>query len=351
MAATRIQAQGNRASLVFGIVAATGTPINRFLDTMGAMLNKFGYEPVVLQLSGLLQHHVMLPGDLAGHDEGDRVERLMNAGDELRQRMSSNDAMARLAVLGIKKRARESQRQRPVAYLLRQLKHPEEVSLLREVYGDSFFLISLYSTSHDRKKNLTEFHNLHQDKALDLIRRDEDDEQSPHGQKTRDTFELGDFFIRMGEGTTEQMEVERFLDLIFGRPDLSPFHHEQAMYLAYASSLRSADLSRQVGAAVISPHGDLLAVGANDVPTYGGGQYWPGDNDHRDHKKRYDSNAAHRDSIAKDVFAIGSLRLAKTIPTIISLKILKVVAFLTSQSTVVPFTLRWMRSWLARGLA
>jgi deoxycytidylate deaminase len=74
------------------------------------------------------------------------------------------------------------------------------------------------------------------------------------------------------------------------------------MYLAYAASLRSADLSRQVGAVITKSHGDVVSVGANDVPCAGGGQYWPDKNDQRDHAKREDSNTKHRLKIARDIF-------------------------------------------------
>lgn len=46
------------------------------------------------------------------------------------------------------------------------------------------------------------------------------------------------------------------------------------MFLAFAAALRSADLSRQVGA-VVARNEDILATGANDCPKAGGGLYWP----------------------------------------------------------------------------
>jgi deoxycytidylate deaminase len=46
------------------------------------------------------------------------------------------------------------------------------------------------------------------------------------------------------------------------------------MFLAFAASLRSADLSRQVGA-VIAKTCEILSTGANDCPRFGGGLYWP----------------------------------------------------------------------------
>ncbi len=73
------------------------------------------------------------------------------------------------------------------------------------------------------------------------------------------------------------------------------------MYLAHAASLRSADLSRQVGAVIMSKDNDIIATGANDVPAAGGGLYWPGEYDRRDYKIGYDSNACIRNEIITDV--------------------------------------------------
>ena len=66
----------------------------------------------------------------------------------------------------------------------------------------------------------------------------------------------------------------RILDLIFGSPYLTPTFDEYAMFMAFTSSLRSADLSRQVGA-VIANNNEIIASGANDSPRAGGGLYWP----------------------------------------------------------------------------
>ena len=69
--------------------------------------------------------------------------------------------------------------------------------------------------------------------------------------------------------------------------------------MAYAASLRSAQLGRQVGAAVTSKDGDILAVGTNDVPKPGGGLYWPGPLDNRDHILGRDSNDVQRGRIVR----------------------------------------------------
>jgi deoxycytidylate deaminase len=71
------------------------------------------------------------------------------------------------------------------------------------------------------------------------------------------------------------------------------------MFMAFASALRSADLSRQVGA-VITRENEILSTGANECPRAGGGLYWPERNstsgcledaqNGRDFMRGYDSN-------------------------------------------------------------
>jgi deoxycytidylate deaminase len=74
------------------------------------------------------------------------------------------------------------------------------------------------------------------------------------------------------------------------------------MFQAFAASLRSAQLGRQVGAAILSPAGDLLAVGTNEVPKSGGGSYWEGDrDDQRDHQRFEDSSDKLRREMAWEI--------------------------------------------------
>lgn len=218
--------------------------------------------------------------------------------------MKRNDAMALLAILGIQDDRRKLASAKPCAYLVRQLKHPEEVSTLRQVYGDRLFVLSLYSTYNERLHHLTDISKIDTQLAERLINRDQEDEYKKWGQRTRDAFELGDAFFRIDEPkcATAKSEAERYLDLVFGKPDLSPRPDEHAMYLAYAASMRSADLSRQVGATITKCQGDVVAVGANDVAQALGGLYWPGEHDRRDHALGFDSNSKHKLSIARDIF-------------------------------------------------
>src|ERR1019366_6349790 len=77
------------------------------------------------------------------------------------------------------------------------------------------------------------------------------DEDAPYGQRSRKTFELADVFIQLKSDEYKQ-QLERFLDLLFGHPYLTPEPDEHAMFLAYSAGLRSGQLARQVGAAIRS---------------------------------------------------------------------------------------------------
>lgn len=145
---------------------------------------------------------------------------------------------------------------------------------------------------------------------MKLIERDKD-ENLPYGQKVQDTFHLSDFFIRF-DGDDERLKhsIWRILDILFGHPYQTPTFDEYAMFLAFAASLRSADLSRQVGA-VIAKEYEIIATGANDCPTYGGGLYWLEydsnektykDRDNgRDYIRGFDSNFVEQQKIIQEI--------------------------------------------------
>lgn len=84
------------------------------------------------------------------------------------------------------------------------------------------------------------------------------------------------------------------------------------MFMAYSAALRSSDLSRQVGAVVANPLGDVIATGANDTQRPGGGPYWPsnspytdGSDEHEgpDYRRGFDSNERERNKILAAVIA------------------------------------------------
>src|SRR5262249_51705714 len=80
--------------------------------------------------------------------------------------------------------------------------------------------------------------------------------------------------------------LRRYLQIIFDTSIHTPTRAESAMYEASAAGAGSACMSRQVGASIVSSSGELLAVGWNDVPKFGGGLYTEDDQSVWDNDKK-----------------------------------------------------------------
>lgn len=308
-----------RPEILIGLVGAVGTDLYLVADLVTAIVRGYGYRVEnVVSLSGLLN-------DIAGSDKlpksprEDYIDSRMTAGNDLRRSLKHGDALAQFAVAEIIRRRRAIQdlerlpHDRPpeaVAYILRSLKHQEEVALLREIYRERFLCISAHAPREDRIKHLageiadshgsTDRHDWDAT-ATRLAQRDEAEEDDEFGQDVRGTFPKADFFIDASHRTLASEQLERCLNTWFGDPFASPTPEEFAMFHAHAAAVRSADLSRQVGAA-IALGGDVVAVGCNEVPAYGGGAYWVGQKgDARDFMLGVDANARIRAAAIEEV--------------------------------------------------
>ena len=158
------------------------------------------------------------------------------------------------------------------AYLVDQLKHPDEIGLLKEAYRNNFYLLGLLRTENQRRQNLKD-EQMNDVEIGTLIERDRKATES-HGQQVEKSLHLADYFIRnIDDGEEINKSVVRFIKLIHGTDHITPTRDETGIYTAYSASLRSACLSRQVGAAITDEQGNILSTGCNDVPNYGGGLY------------------------------------------------------------------------------
>src|SRR5690606_18732943 len=106
-------------------------------------------------------------------------------------------------------------------------------------------------------------------KAVELINTDENEGTEPAGQHVRQLFPMADLFVDPSDPATTSTSVERFVELLFGNSFHTPSIDELGMRLAHTMALRSAALSRQVGAVITRSDGSLIAGGANDVPRAG----------------------------------------------------------------------------------
>jgi deoxycytidylate deaminase len=298
------------SEFVLGLVYAVGTNARMLEEALVNHVQKFGYRPNVIRLSDQLTKlitELRLKVRLKNAPEYDRISTHMDAGNEARQKAGRADLLALGAITQICKEREVTKNSevlpRPrTAHILLSLKRPEEVFALRRIYARGFFLIGVFASEQDRLEYLQSDKGIPGAKARALVKRDQEEmeQEAPYGQRTRDTFHLADVFVRM-KGNDYKKQSWRFLDLIFGDPYETPGRDEHAMYLATAASLRSAQLARQVGAAITDKNGDVIGVGCNDVPCFGGGLYWGEAYDQRDHKKRVDSNEKCRNEIICDI--------------------------------------------------
>jgi deoxycytidylate deaminase len=299
------------SELIIGIVAPVGSEKSIVIDELKDSLRSFGYESELIKLSQFLKEVELKETTLVDTPEFERVKSYMDAGNEVRETMDSKDALALFAVADIARMRPPENTKR--AFIVDSLKHPAEVKTLRRVYGDGFFLLGVYSSREKRFEFLTRNRGMSNVNANDLIDRDHNEEKpSDAGQQTREAFHLADAFVSLANPDEAKAQVSRILDLLFGHPFTTPTRDEYAMFQAFSAKLRSGDLSRQVGAVIVSSGGELISVGANDVPCFGGGLYWPGKDDHRDHDWGIDSNAKRRDQILRDIVDLVKKRIGKS---------------------------------------
>ena len=271
------------AELIIGLVAPTGTNLEFIVNDITECLEKYNYSAEHIRVSQLTNSITDIP-EYGSGSEADRINAYMDAGDNAREMTEENSILALSVVREIyaKRKIDEvtgkalpSPRQ---AYIINSLKHPDEVNALRRIYGNAFFLFGVYVDPGKRKNRLRTEKLISENEAEAIMQRDEEEGPS-HGQRTRDTFHLSDFFVHLMAGNDDEAKrtkatIERFLDIIFADHYRTPLFDEYAMFMAFAAATRSADLSRQVGA-LIAKDEEILASGVNDCPRAEGGTYWP----------------------------------------------------------------------------
>ncbi len=170
------------------------------------------------------------------------------------------------------------------------------------------FLVGVMSPQNARLEYL-QSEGLSPVDAQNLVERDRKDNVT-HGQQLEKTIHKSDFFVKHSLKSSGNITkpCKRFVGLVHGENGITPTRDEAGMYAAYAASLKSACLSRQVGAAIANTSGDVISVGWNDVPAGGGGLYnEDSENDQRcvvHGKKCYNDDTKQR--LAKDIVAILS---------------------------------------------
>jgi len=315
--------------IIFGFVGAIGSDFNLLYNHIETIMSEFNYDTEIIQLSKLIKENEDLikkvdPSiELKEYDPfGARASNYMKGGNVLRFCSGNNSFLALEAIKRINNN-RDRDKKKNIVYILNSFKHPDEIAKIRECYGSIFFLIGAYSSENKRKeilkkKDVTDLN------IRELIKRDENENEDyfekngdipskiknhpkSHDyhkscQKTGNAYKLADIYVSLdAEKSDVKKQIKRFIGLLFGDPKETPSKDEYGMYHAYSAALRSGDLSRQVGASILTASGDLISTGCNEVPQAGGGLYWPGNDDKRDLILGYESNKKQLKSIIDDI--------------------------------------------------
>jgi len=302
--------------LVFALVGPIGVDLESLTECLADALADVGYDSRTVRITELMNEvPVGLPLDASGYIDSYRQR--IEYANKVREALKRNDALAILAISAIREfrfqaTGNVDEPKPRQAYIIRQLKRPEEVKLLRSVYGRQFIQISAYAPQSYRKrriatkerqskKNLISLAEAENGANL-LVKQDELEQDHGFGQNVRDAFPLGDLFVEAPDKRSCKETVKRFVDALFGDNEASPTHDEYGIYLAKSASLRSSALTRQVGAAIFRSSGEVISLGCNEVPKAGGGTYWSGDpSDMRDFVGGRDPNDEKKTELIVDL--------------------------------------------------
>lgn len=297
-----------RTNEVFiAIVGPAGAGSGTAAKILKSFLQDNEFEVEIIKASSLIRAAALSNGfDVPA--EGARkslqnVRTMQDRGDELRlgslyKLSEDHSAIARLVLTEIARRRATLQgadytgspiepNGRHRAFIIDSLRHPAEVALFRQVYQDSFSLIGIVCDPVKREKRIREnFFDRSQwgdtnvkKSVREFLTRDEDAPQK-HGQHVSDTFHEADFFVDNSIDAGDDLgitgmndQLRRFVNLITQKKIVRPTIAETAMHQARSAQMRSACLSRQVGASLVDSSGNIVATGTNDVPRAGGGLY------------------------------------------------------------------------------
>ncbi len=206
------------------------------------------------------------------------------------------------------------------AYILDSIRHPAEVELLRRIYQDSFVLVGIVCEAKVRLRRITiKYRNAGVADSEKFMARDARATEK-FGQRVSDAFHMADFFVdntvehhidnEPNEDWDINEKLSRLIRIMTGSEVVRPAIAETAMNEAHGAAVRSACLSRQVGAAVVDSSGIVIATGTNEVPRAGGGVYGESfDHETEDHRcayrkiGRYCSNTREQNAIIDELIS------------------------------------------------
>lgn len=300
--------------LIIGMVGAVGAGVSLTAEKLREILTtEYGYSVEVVKVSDIIRGNSDKSSVTKPASSGSkRIIDLQRVGTELRDKFGEDYIAAKVIEKIALSRAKhgydDTKTKVPKALSMRRaiivdsLKHRNETSLFRRVYGDIYWQFTVFAPEQIRESRL-KLGGVARNDISSIFTTDENDSNS-HGQQVSKTAHLSDFFVRNdGENDVRLKAVlGRFLEVIFNIRVHTPTPDEAGMFAAVSAASKSACLSRQVGAAIYSSKNELVSVGWNDVPAASGGLYdgEPPENDHRCFK--WSNKSCHNDRKKEELY-------------------------------------------------
>jgi deoxycytidylate deaminase len=268
--------------LVIAFVGPIASGVSSAAEYLRQILDDdFGYDVApIMKPSDVIRAQGPLVGltPPAKQSTATYITEMQDAGNRLRQRFGNNylieKIVERIRTFRTSHHGYEGENEIPGrrAYIIDSLKSMEELNLLREIYRETLCVIGVFAPDKLRDERLQNLDYPEVERKKVMAR--DQGELKTFGQATRDLFVHSDFFV-CNDRRVEDLEasLQRFMDIVFDTAIHTPTRAESAMYEANAAAANSACMSRQVGVSIVSAGGELIAVGWNDVPKYGGSLY------------------------------------------------------------------------------
>lgn len=301
-----------RREVFVGLISPIGIDLNAVERALSQSLRHVRYETHNIRLTDFFEDKKTW-FDLDYEGEFQRYEKFIRAGDELCRLMKRRDTLVQYGMARVLARFPDRDKNIPenVAHVFRQIKRVEEIQTLKEVYGRNIIFVACFASRQQRiaaliDKLITTDRSLDRNQleasALKIIGIDANERDDPDGQRVLDCYAHADFVLDCSSQSTLTESSNRLVEGFFGHPFITPTKDEYCSFVARSASVRSSDLSRQVGAAIFGENREVISLGCNEVPASGGGTYW-GDHadDARDFRKGFDSNHKLRTDMLRDL--------------------------------------------------
>lgn len=306
--------------IFIAVVGPVGAGSSRAIESLRRACTEAGYETEWIKVSDQIKAWARDNGKALpdfGRRTIENVRFLQDMGDEMRTGDPAALARSTLAEIARRRAVRTGATftrgqvvqpgDKKVAYLIDSIRHPAETHLFRRTYANAFALIGVVCEEKERfdrikGKYLTRPEERNADLVSELLKfveRDADDEAAPNGQHVAKAFFEADYFIDNTMVDPEDKDqlldepLARLISIIAHDRLIRPTMEETAMHHAHSARVRSACLSRQVGAALVDSDGTVVATGVNEVPKAGGGVYGEqlAGSAHADHRCAFRENA------------------------------------------------------------